>query len=105
MGMPASLPPLAACLPVLALLAGCSVIPPQAWTYDPTRAQPKPSLPIEEVVALTDRLAQLQLRRNEIRAQIAKEADARRRQELYASLHAVGLQLSPLERRLATAAR
>ena len=86
---------------VVAVLAGCSVVPPQAWTFDPTQPQAKPSLEMAEAVALTDRTAQLQLRRNEIRAQIASEPDARRRLALYETLHRVGMELSPVERRLA----
>jgi hypothetical protein len=88
-------------LPALAFLAACSVVPPQAWTFDPTHPQLKPSLEMSEVVALTGRTAQLQLERNSIRAQIAEEPDARKRLPLYESLHAVGVELSPLERRLA----
>jgi hypothetical protein len=87
-----------------ALVAGCSVVPPAAWTFDPTRPAPKETLPTEVAVALTDRAAQLQLQRNEIRARIAAETDIWARQRLYGELHSVGMQLSPLERRLASAA-
>jgi hypothetical protein len=58
----------------------------------------------QDVAALTDRSAQLQLQRNEIRDRIASERDAWARQRLYEELHQVGMQLSPLERRLATVA-
>jgi hypothetical protein len=85
----------------LALLSACSVIPPQAWTFDPTQPQPKPSLAMAEAVALTERTAQLQLERNAIRAKIADEPDARKRLPWYESLHSVGMELSPLERELA----
>ena len=95
----------AICLPVLALLASCAtVVPPQAWTFDPTRPQPKLVLPTPEVVALTERVAQLQLRRNEIRARIASEPDVWKRQDHYLHLHSVGMELSALQRRLATVA-
>ena len=94
-----------ACLPVLALLTACAtVVPPQAWTFDPAQPQPKVVLPTAEVVALTDRVAQLQVQRHEIRARIASEPDAWNRQALYAQLHSVGVELSPLERRLASVA-
>jgi hypothetical protein len=86
----------------LALLGGCSVVPNAAWTFDPTRPQPKPVLAVQEAASLTDRLAQLQLQRNEIRARIASEPDARVRLSLYGQLHAVGRELSALERRLTT---
>jgi hypothetical protein len=86
------------------LLAGCSVVPTTAWTFDPTRPPPKESLPMEDVVALTERAAQLQLQRNEIRARIAAEPDIWARQRLYSQLHTVGIALSPIERRLATVA-
>ena len=66
------------CLPVF-LFSACSVIPPQAWTFDPTQPQSKPTLAVAEVVALTDRTAQLQLERNDIRKRISNETDARGR--------------------------
>lgn len=95
----------AVCLPVLALLTSCAaVVPPQAWTFDPTQPQPRLALATAEVVALTDRVAQLQLQRNEIRARIAMEPDVWKRQGYYLQLHSVGMELSPLERRLATVA-
>jgi hypothetical protein len=89
---------------VLALLAGCTVVPPDAWTFDPTHPAAKAPLPTEQAVALTERVASLQLQRNDIRARIAIEPDALKRQDLYASLHRVGLELSPLERRLSNVA-
>lgn len=88
----------------LALVSGCSVVPPAAWTFDPTRPAPKETLPMDETVALTDRVAQLQLQRNEIRVRIATESDIWARQPLYGELHSVGMQLSPFERRLASVA-
>jgi hypothetical protein len=87
-----------------ALLSACSVIPPAAWTFDPTQPQPKPTLAVAQAVALTDRTAQLQLERNEIRTRIANEPDARKRVGLYESLHRIGIELSPLERQLASVA-
>ena len=88
----------------LAMLAACSVVPPEAWTFDPTRPPPKTALSAQELAALTDRIAQLQLQRNEIRSRIASQADVWQRQELYAQLHGIGMELSPLERRLGTVA-
>ncbi len=88
----------------LALLAGCSVVPPSAWTFDPTVPAPKVALPAPQVAELTDRVAQLQLERNDIRARIAAQPDVWQRQALYIQLHAVGSRLSPLERRLGTVA-
>ena len=87
---------------LLAVLGGCAVVPHAAWTFDPTRPQPKPALAAADAVGLTDRLAQLQLERNELRSRIASEPNAATRMRLYEDLHAVGRQLSPLERRLAT---
>jgi hypothetical protein len=81
-------------------LAGCSVVPPQAWTYDPTQPQPRAVANPAETAPLADRLAELQLERNDIRAQIAAERDPWARQRLYARLHSVGRELSPLERQL-----
>jgi hypothetical protein len=86
----------------LALLAGCSVVPPDAWTFDPSQPSAKAALPVAELVALTDRVAALQLERNEIRNRIAAQPDLWQRQRLYSQLHSVGMALSPLERRLGT---
>jgi hypothetical protein len=91
-------------LATLALAAGCSVVPPAAWTFDPTHPAPKEALPMADVVALTDRAAQLQLQRNEIRGRIAAAPDTWARQRLYGELHVVGAELSRLDRRLATVA-
>ena len=87
-------------LPVLALCSACSVVPPQAWTFDPREPPPKIALPAAEVSVMTDRLAELQLERNQIRARIAAERDVWQRQEEYRQLHRVGRELSPLERQL-----
>jgi hypothetical protein len=87
-------------LPFLALCSACSVVPPQAWTFDPTQPQPKISLAPQDAAVLTDRVAELQLERNQIRARIAGERDVWQRQQQYAQLHRIGMELSPLERRL-----
>jgi hypothetical protein len=86
--------------PIAALLGGCAVAPPAAWTFDPTHPQPKPVLEASQAAALTDRVAQLQLQRNDIRTRIASELDIWKRQDLYSDLHAVGMRLSRAERRL-----
>lgn len=88
----------------LAWLAGCSVVPPAAWTFDPARPSQKAALPAQELAALAQRGAQLQLERTEIRVRIAGQSDIRERQRLYGQLHEVGMELSPLERRLAAVA-
>ncbi|HWI83948.1 hypothetical protein [Ramlibacter sp.] len=80
------------------------MVPPSAWNFDPTQPAAKPELPAQQAGALTDRLAQLQSERNAIRARIAAERDVGQRQRLYEQLHRVGVQLSPLERRLAAVA-
>jgi hypothetical protein len=79
-------------------------VPPAAWTFDPTRPAARETIAIQDAVALTDQVAQLQLQRNDIRARIAAEPDVMARQRLYGQLHAVGMALSPLERRLAAVA-
>ena len=88
-------------LPLLALCSACSVVPPQAWTFDPRNPPPKISLPPEQVAALTNRQAQLQLERNQIRDRISSERDVWQRLEQYKQLHEVGMELSPLQRRVA----
>jgi hypothetical protein len=88
----------------LAALTGCAVVPPAAWTFDPMQPQARRVLPMEQAVALTDRVAQLQIQRNDVRARIAATPDIGQRLELYAQLHGIGSRLSPLERELASAA-
>ncbi len=94
-------------LPVL-LLAGCSTptidAAREAWHWDATRPPARASLPPAELAQLTNRIAGLALQRNEIRGRISAEPDINARQRLYAQLHEVGMQLSPLERQLAAAA-
>lgn len=87
-------------LSVLALCSACSVVPPQAWTFDPRVPPTKISLPPEQVAVMTNRLAELQSERGQIRGRIAAERDVWQRQEQYQQLHRVGMELAPLERRL-----
>jgi hypothetical protein len=91
-----------ACLAVASALAGCAVVPATAWNYDPAQPQPRPVLAAAEAASLTDRVARLQIERNDIRARIATEPDVWRRLALYRQLHSVGTRLSPLERQLNT---
>ncbi|MFC5499138.1 hypothetical protein ACFPOE_16445 [Caenimonas terrae] len=95
------------CLAAAALLAGCSTVSAvrDAWNWDPTVAQQRPRVALspEQLGTLTNRLADLQIRRNDIRARISAEPDVRARQGLYEELHGVGRQLSPLERELTAA--
>jgi hypothetical protein len=81
-------------------LGGCSVVAPQAWTFDPTHPQPRPAADPAQATSLTNRVAQLQLELNDIRARIASEPDVWKRQDLYGRLHSVGRKLSPLQREL-----
>lgn len=95
-------------LAAVALLAGCSTVSTvrEAWDWDPSVVQARPpvTLSAEQASALTNRLADLQIRRNAIRSRISAEPDIRVRQRLYQDLHSVGRELSPLERQLAAAA-
>jgi hypothetical protein len=88
-------------LVLVALLAGCAVVPPQAWTFDPTHPQAKPVADPVKVAPLTDQVAQLQLRLNEVRAKIAVEGDAGKRLALYAEENRIHRRLGPLQRELA----
>jgi hypothetical protein len=72
----------AVCCATLSLLAGCTVVPTEAWTFDPTRPPTKAVLPAQELAALSDRIASLQLQRNEIRTRIAGQPDPGQRQQL-----------------------
>lgn len=82
-------------------IGGCAVVPPAAWDFDPARPAPRAALPPQQVAAMTQRLAQLQIERDAIRSRISGERDVRQRLALYEHLHRVGMELSPLERQLA----
>ena len=84
--------------------AGCAVVAPGAWTFDPSHPAPKPSIAMADAVALSARVAELQQERTAIRDRIAAQPDVRQRLALYEHLHRVGMQLSPLERRMAMVA-
>ena len=88
-------------LTAVAFVTGCAVVPSDAWTYDPTQPQPRLAISPSDAAAMSDRAAQLRLQRNDIRVRIASEPNVWNRQALYAELHAVGSELSPLERRMA----
>jgi hypothetical protein len=94
-------------LPV-SLLAACSTptidSAREAWHWEATRPAVRASLPAAELAQLTNRIAALSMQRSQIRGRISAEPDIAARQRLYAQLHDVGLQLSPLERQLAAAA-
>jgi hypothetical protein len=85
----------------LFVLAGCSVVPPQAYTYDPTHPQPKPVADAAQVAPLTNRVAQLQDELNGVRTQIAEQSDTRKRLPLYEQENSIHRQLGPLQRELA----
>ena len=89
---------------LLAALSGCAVVPATAWNFNPLQPQAKRTVPVEEVVALTSRVAQLQIERNDVRARIAAQPDVWQRLDLYEELHGIGSRLSPLERELGTIA-
>ncbi|MBG9386437.1 hypothetical protein [Caenimonas aquaedulcis] len=87
-----------------AVLSGCAVAPASAYRFDPTQPQAKRTVPMDQVVALNDRVAQLQIQRNDVRARIAAAPDTWSRLALYGELHRIGARLSPLERELSTIA-
>ena len=39
-------------LPFVALLPACAVVPPSAWTFDPTHPEPKPVLAVADALAV-----------------------------------------------------
>ncbi|MRD47507.1 hypothetical protein GHT07_09475 [Caenimonas koreensis DSM 17982] len=93
------------CVSLIAALAGCSVVPPAAWTYDPTNPRPRPAPDQASAVQANQRIAELALEKNAIRARIAVERDAGARLALYEDLHRVGRELAPLERRISVYAQ
>jgi hypothetical protein len=53
-----------------------------------------------KIAPLTNRIAELQGQLNEVRAQIAAQPDTEHRLPLYSREHAIGQELSPLQREL-----
>jgi hypothetical protein len=84
-----------------AALCGCSVVPQDAWTFDPTHPQPKPVADAAKIAPLTNRIAQLQGELNDVRARVAEQPDTTHRLPLYSQEHRIGQELSPLQRELA----
>ena len=92
-----------ALLPVAAAaaLAGCSVAPPQAYRFDPTHPQTAPVADAAKLSPVRDRIAQLQIELDAVRAKIATQDDAFKRLPLYAQEHSIHRRLAPLQRELA----
>lgn len=87
---------------VLAALAGCAaVVPPQAYSFDPTHPQAKPAADAATLVPLTNQIAQLQLQLDGVRAQIAQQPDSYRRLALYREENRIHRRLDPLQHELA----
>jgi hypothetical protein len=84
-----------------AVLAGCSVVPPQAYSYDPTHPQSKPVADAVQIAPLTNRVAALQDELNAVRAKIAEQPDSWKRLPLYAQENSIHRRLAPLQRELA----
>ncbi len=93
-------PAIAACFKALTLASACTVIEPPAVSFNPTVPQPKSTVSVQEAAALSERIARLQAQRNQVRAQTASEPDLWKRQSHYEELHRIGMELSPLERRM-----
>lgn len=85
---------------LVAALCGCSVVPSQAWHFDPTNPQPRPVADAAVVAPLTNRIAELQTQLNDVRTQIAAQPDTEHRLPLYSREHRIGKKLSPLQREL-----
>jgi len=88
-------------LATAAVLAGCSVVPQSAWTFDPTHPQPRPVADAAAVAPLTNEVAGLQKELNDVRAKVAEQPDATHRLPLYSPEHRVGMRLSRAQRELA----
>lgn len=86
---------------VAATICGCSVVPHSAWTFDGAHPPPRIAGDPARVVSLTDRVAQLQIELNGVRAKIAAQDDTSKRLPLYAQEHRIHRSLAPLQRELA----
>ncbi|MEJ6022613.1 hypothetical protein [Ramlibacter sp. PS4R-6] len=95
------LPRLPTLLIAAAALGGCSVVPRSAWTYDGTHPLPRVTAEPGAVAPLTDRVAQLQLELNEVRAKIAAQPGTFERLPLYRQENDIHSRLAPLQRELA----
>lgn len=92
---------LAVPLMLAAASCGCAVVPNPAWQFDPTQPQPLPVAEAARIAPLTHRIAELQARLNDVRAQVAAQPDTVHRLPLYAREHRIAMELSPLQRELA----
>src|SRR3954462_1414475 len=86
---------------LVAALCGCSVVPRSAWTYDGTHPPARMAADPAAVSPLTNRVAQLQLELDEVRAKIASQDDTFKRLRLYEQEHSIHSRLAPLQRELA----
>ena len=84
-----------------AALGGCAVVPNAAFSYDPTKPQPKPVADAAQIAPLTNRIAQLQLELDEVRMKIAAQGNSFDRLPLYGEEHRIHRRLAPLQRELA----
>jgi hypothetical protein len=95
-------------LAAAAVLAGCSTFDAarDAWAWDTGRTQERKRIVLspEELAALTNRTADLQLQLTSVRSRISAEPSVQARLGLYEELHRVGRELSPLQRQLTAAA-
>lgn len=83
------------------LLAGCAVVPAEAWSFDPTLQHQRPAPDDAQLASLKQRIAQEQARLDAVRAKIAVQPDAGHRLPLYTEEHAVHERMDPLDRELA----
>jgi hypothetical protein len=85
-----------------AALAGCAtvVVPPQAYSFDPTHPKARPVADAARITPLTNRIAQLQVELGDVRAQIAQQADSFQRLALYERENRIHRELDPLQHEL-----
>jgi len=82
-------------------LSACTVVPPQAYSFDPTHPQPKPVADATAIAPLTNRVAGLQLELDKVRDQIANQPDTWKRLALYVQENEIHAKLGPAQRELA----
>ncbi|HEY8050256.1 MAG TPA: hypothetical protein VIE63_13855 [Ramlibacter sp.] len=82
------------------VLAGCTVVPPQAFSFDPTHPQPRPAADPVAIAPLTNRIAELQIELDKVRAQIAQQPDTWKRLALYDQENDIHRRLDPLQHQL-----
>ena len=76
------------------------MVPPQAYSFDPTHPQPRAAADPAAIAPLTNRIAELQIELDKVRMQIAQQPDTWKRLALYEQENGIHRRLDPLQHEL-----